>query len=108
MQSKAKTSCRQLANKLRQVLRQACRKPWQGDYQRKTATSQAADKWKTSLRQVPKTAFCQNRVYTIDAPVRSPLPGRWCGDGRHAKEGVLIFPSILWAFRSALQDSSEV
>ena len=74
-ENKLPPACRQVAA----GLRQACCKPRQGDYQRKRAASLGADKWKTSHRQVPKTAFRQNRVCPVDpAP---PFPCRAGGAG---------------------------
>jgi hypothetical protein len=45
------TTCQQAAA----GLRQACRKSWQGDYQRKTASPQAAAKgWQTELGRIER------------------------------------------------------
>jgi hypothetical protein len=107
MRSKTSTSCRQLAAKLRQVCDRLAASPGKTITSGKQPVRKSLANGKQVHDKFPKTAFRQNRGYTIDAPGHFPLAGRWRGDGRQANKGVLIFLSFPWAFRSALLASSE-
>jgi hypothetical protein len=76
MQSKAKTSCRQIADKLRQVCDRLAASPGRAITSGKQPVRKPLTNGKQVTDKFPKTAFRQNRVYTIDAPLSFPLPGQ--------------------------------
>jgi hypothetical protein len=81
MQSKGKTSCRQLADKLRQACDSLAASPGKAITSAKQPVRKPLANGKQVPDKFPKTIFRQNRVYTIDTPTSFPPAGATRRDG---------------------------